>query len=243
MTSTHQSRLKVIAIALLAAASLSACASTSPGSTAKAKAINPVNPGAAAPTPLDQFRAAVRPADNKVALAPHAGGVLSDAQRSALMLMTHQLDDSDNQIVEVRYAKNAPEGGDAARTARSALEYLQAVGVAPARLKLGRFDTDLPSAPVVVSYQGIEAYGPDCTQNWDNLAATGANRTSKHFGCATAANLAAMIADPRDLVRPAPEGPADASRRGVVFGKYRKGEATSTAKDEQASGAVSQTVK
>ena len=58
-----------------------------------------------------------------------------------------------------------------------------------------------------------------------------------------AANLAAMISNPRDLERPSPDTPADATRRGVTLAKYRKGEQTSAAKDEQASGNVSQAVK
>lgn len=224
------------------ALALGACATTAQGPKTP-KPVNPVNPGAAAPTVLDQFKAATRPAENRIALAPHAHGVLSDAQRSALMLLAHQLDDNDGQLVEVKFSSKEAEGGDASHTAHSAVDYLQSIGLAPERLKIGRFETDVSNAPVVVSYHGVEAYGPDCNRNWDSMTSTGANNVTKHFGCAQAANLAAMVADPRDLIRPAPEGPADATRRGVVLGKYRKGETSSTAKDEQASGAVSQTVK
>ncbi len=239
-SSSARRRLTLSAIGL--AFALGACASTDMSHT-RPKPVDPTHPAGAAPTALDQFKAATRPSENRIALAPHAHGVLSDAQRSALMLLAHQLDENDSQIVEIKISSKEPETGDAAHTARSALDYLQSIGLATERLKLGRFESDVASAPVVVSYHGVEAYGPDCNKNWDNLSATGANSVSKHFGCAQAANLAAMVADPRDLIRPAPEGPSDATRRGVVLGKYRKGESSSTVKDEQASGAVSQTVK
>ena len=47
-----------------------------------------------------------------------------------------------------------------------------------------------------------------------------------------------MIANPRDLLSPAPMDPSDATRRDNVLGKYRRGEVTSSAKDEQATGNI-----
>ena len=47
-----------------------------------------------------------------------------------------------------------------------------------------------------------------------------------YFGCAYQANLAAMVANPSDLVAPSPIGAADATRRASVLAKYRKGEKT-----------------
>jgi len=51
-----------------------------------------------------------------------------------------------------------------------------------------------------------------------------------------------MVADPRDLLAPAPDDPSDAARRAIVLGKYRAGEVTSTPRDEQAAGAVSKAI-
>ena len=45
----------------------------------------------------------------------------------------------------------------------------------------------------------------------------------------------------RVIVMPRATGPSDATRRGVVLDKYRHGDVTSSAKDGQASGAVSAT--
>ena len=56
---------------------------------------------------------------------------------------------------------------------------------------------------------------------------------------ATNANIAAMVANPADLVTPRPEAPFDAGRRQVVIDKYRAGQATASVRDAQADGAIS----
>ena len=45
-------------------------------------------------------------------------------------------------------------------------------------------------------------------------------RNSTNFGCAQQQNLAAMVANPADLVRPQPMTPADGGRRADVIKKY-----------------------
>ena len=54
------------------------------------------------------------------------------------------------------------------------------------------------------------------------------NRNFWNLGCSTQRNLAAMVANPADLVQPRGEDPISTSRRIVVLDKYRKGEATNT---------------
>lgn len=45
-----------------------------------------------------------------------------------------------------------------------------------------------------------------------------------NLGCASQRNLAAMVANPADLVQPRAETPASTPRRSVVLDKYRKGD-------------------
>ena len=54
------------------------------------------------------------------------------------------------------------------------------------------------------------------------------NRPYWNLGCASQRNLAAMVANPADLVQPRGEDPISTQRRSVVLDKYRKGESTST---------------
>lgn len=50
------------------------------------------------------------------------------------------------------------------------------------------------------------------------------NRPTWNHGCATQHNLAAIVANPADLLGPRAEAPADAARRQTALGRYRRGE-------------------
>ena len=100
-----------------------------------------------------------------------------------------------------------------------------------------------PADVVTINLIDFRANIPACGQNWENLAATRKNTAHANFGCAVTANLAAQVADPRDLTRPAGATPADATRKSVILDKYRKGEVTSASKDDQSNGAISQAIK
>jgi pilus assembly protein CpaD len=54
----------------------------------------------------------------------------------------------------------------------------------------------------------------------------GENINYENFGCASQANLAAMVDNPSDLITPRASDPSDQGRRAVVIEKYRKGEVT-----------------
>ncbi len=66
--------------------------------------------------------------------------------------------------------------------------------------------------------------GPLACPDWSgNLAYDPSNATSSNFGCATAANLAQMVADPLDLAGTRTLGGADASREADAVRRYRDG--------------------
>ncbi|HEX5279229.1 MAG TPA: CpaD family pilus assembly protein [Micropepsaceae bacterium] len=88
---------------------------------------------------------------------------------------------------------------------------------------------DVPHT-VAIGFVRYRAVSPPCG-NWsENLGITYDNRASPNFGCATQHNIAAMIADPRDLAAPEPEGTEDAMRRLTVLGKYQQGAVTGATK-------------
>ena len=237
-------RAGLAGVAILCA-SLSSCAQAPLVPFPNAAAAKPVNPtfDPKPITPLSQYKAAMQELDGQIALAPHAGGQLSDAQKTALKSLVTKVASLSEGAFVLQIAGPDPENGDAANTAQAAADQLRALGVAPDHISFGRYDSPQRGGPVQVSYSAFAAIGPNCKKGWDDFSATGENNVTRHFGCATASNLAAMIADPRDLQRPAAETSADATRRINVLGKYRKGETTSTTKDDQASGTVSQSVK
>ena len=97
-------------------------------------------------------------------------------------------------------------------------------------------------APVRLSFLAAEAAVYDCNRSWDRLTATHDNTVPANFGCAISANRAAMIADAADIVRPRAETPADAARRQTTLSRYRRGEVSTSTKDDQGSVTVSNAV-
>lgn len=85
-------------------------------------------------------------------------------------------------------------------------------------------DTD---APVVLSFTRYEAHAPECAPLWQqDLGHQSNNQAWESFGCATQANLAALVEDPADLLYPRGEDPRDSGRRTTVMNAYREGEST-----------------
>jgi pilus assembly protein CpaD len=98
------------------------------------------------------------------------------------------------------------------------------------------------SAPVYFSFNQYKAIAPNCELGWENMRIAPRDTNSHQFGCATEANLAAMIANPRDLELPRTMDPSDSGRRQGVIEGYRAGESTSSERSDNESGAVSTAV-
>jgi pilus assembly protein CpaD len=81
---------------------------------------------------------------------------------------------------------------------------------------------------VELGFMSYKAHVEACSENdWStNWGDTSDNQPAPSFGCATQKNLAAMVADPRDLIEPRTMDDADATRRNTVMGHYEKGEVT-----------------
>ncbi len=118
--------------------------------------------------------------------------------------------------------------GAAARLTEEALHTLASAGVAYAAMAPSTYDASgQADAPVIVSFARFEAHAPECAPLWEqDLSHQSDNQPWESFGCATQANLAAMIEDPHDLVRARSEDPRDSNRRTTVFEAYREGEHT-----------------
>lgn len=127
---------------------------------------------------------------------------------------------------------SAPAGAantDAAiAVAEDARRALVEAGVSYAAVASSTYDAAGSSdAPLILSFTRYEARAPECTPLWQqDLGHQSNNQPWSSFGCAMQANLAAMVEDPADLVRPRAEDPRDSARRDTVLGLYREGSAT-----------------
>jgi len=92
---------------------------------------------------------------------------------------------------------------------------------------------------VDVSYIAYTAHTKACGDWSEDESFTMENHTSANFGCAVQQNIAAMVADPRDLLGPGAMSPASTNRRATVMDHYEKGEVTSSTKGPDQSAEVS----
>lgn len=167
--------------------------------------------------------------------APQAGLLPDDAQRFDGFVAEYLSRGSGSISV------SAPQGPDAS----AALAYFGArlfeMGVPRSRILVGTHDGADPRVEI-----GFIAYTArtDACGDWsDNVALTYDNRPMKNFGCAVQKNIAAQVADPRDLIEMRPTDPSDAARRATVLDAYEKGKPTAAEKSKDQSGAVSEVDK
>ena len=72
------------------------------------------------------------------------------------------------------------------------------------------------NAPIRIAFNRVLAHTAPCRPWPDQVAENGQNRLYHNFGCASQQNLAAIVANPLDLLYPRGMTPADAARR-VTF--------------------------
>lgn len=190
--------------------------------------------------PTARWTLQVQPGADQIALAVREDG-LSPAQRQAIDAIAHRYRARGVATLNI----DAPAGEDAAaaRTAWNVRDALMARGLPPEAIRMASYVGPDARAPVVVGFQTVEAVVPACGRAWEDLTANFANRTPSNFGCALTANMAAQIADPRDIVQPRDMPPADSHRAVVVFDNYRQGRQTSAPQEELVSGRVTQAVE
>lgn len=113
---------------------------------------------------------------------------------------------------------------------------MENLSIGPEIVSVKRYSGRGDRHPVIhLSYKRYVAHGPECGQWNENFNESENNRNSPDWGCARQRNLAAMVANPRDLQGPRGWSPRDSRRRDVVWDKYVKGEVSSAArsKDER----------
>ncbi|MGX6646954.1 CpaD family pilus assembly protein [Maricaulaceae bacterium MS644] len=143
----------------------------------------------------------------------------------------------------ISYPRDAANSDAAIQAIAHARTQFYEAGLSWRQISGGAYNAQgLVNAPVIFSFTRYRAVTPACPEGWENLRNVRAGEPHARFGCATAANLAAMVADPRDLTTPRTFGDPDAARRQTVLDQYRRGEATATERGAGESGTVSTAV-
>lgn len=191
-------------------------------------------------TPLSQYALRVEPGLDRIALAVHDTG-LSAAQSEALVAVAQRWRRGGAGRVFVQ----SPSGDDqvSAAMAWAIHDALVGQGVPPSALTVEAYGAPDSRAPVLVGFETVQAYIPDCAAERGTLGGRVSNGPSPGLGCAVNANLAAQIDDPRDIIRPRGMTPSDSGRAAVVFQNYRAGETTSAGQEELVAGRIARAVE
>jgi pilus assembly protein CpaD len=109
-------------------------------------------------------------------------------------------------------------------------ERAAASGISRDKILVSTHDVANGDYKVDVSYISYSASTDSCGDWSENLAFTAENQTPKNFGCAVQHNIAAMVADPRDLLGPREAGPNDATRNQTIMDLYEQGKPSAATK-------------
>lgn len=112
--------------------------------------------------------------------------------------------------------------------ARQLAEVLEHAGVPARKIDYRHYSAEPieAQAPVRLAYAHIRPQTKPCGPWEDQVAQSSENRHYEAFGCASQQNLAAMVANPMDLLYPRQTQTADGTRRSTVLERYRNGEPT-----------------
>jgi pilus assembly protein CpaD len=109
-------------------------------------------------------------------------------------------------------------------------ERAAASGISRDKILVSTHDVSNGDFRVDVSYISYSAKTDACGDWSEDLSFTAENQTAKNFGCAVQHNIAAMVADPRDLLGPREAGPADTARGQTIIDLYEKGQPSAATK-------------
>jgi len=200
---------------------------------------------ACATAPRELPRASAVPETVRVAMdvSPHDNG-LTWAQIDLIETLAAEYKARGHGPMVISYPQNAGNAEAALSAIAEARTRFYAHGLDWTQIAGGAYEAGGQSeAPVLFSFNRYQAAAPDCPERWTDLTTTAPGRHWPSFGCSTAANLAAMVADPRDLETPRTFGAPDTGRRQTVLDTYRDGEPTGARRTNDDSGAISDAIE
>lgn len=142
----------------------------------------------------------------------------------------------------------APSGsaneGAAYTAAAEVRDIAQAKGIPGHAVTFTAYSAGGGKPPVKISYLTYVAEGPTCGDWSKNLAEDPQNVAYADYGCTSQHNLAAMIANPRDLIEPRGGTPRVSERRDTAWRNYVSGKSTiSETQSEEKAGIISDVAK
>jgi pilus assembly protein CpaD len=163
-------------------------------------------------------------------------GGLTASQRSDVATLAQTWVRDGTGVITAEVPVNTPNARAAADAYREVQSLLVAGGVPPRGIVMRNYRTESPRqfATIRLKYPRIVAEAGPCGTWPEDLGSSIKNKTYLenkpyyNLGCSQQRNLAAMVANPEDLVQPRQETGNYTARRTVVLDKYRQGQTTTT---------------
>lgn len=129
--------------------------------------------------------------------------------------------------------ENAPNRQLAVEAIKVARQIAWERGVSYEAMEGRVFDAAGVNAPIVLAFEAFETTGPNCRSlaAYD-LSDISSNNEPSSFGCAVRNNIAAMLADPGDLLGQRTLGPSENERTASVIDAYQTGGGGGGGEDE-----------
>ncbi len=164
-----------------------------------------------------------------LAIGLHANRV-TDAEREKIIEFLSRYNRHGDGLITILAPRGSANAQVATKARSTVVELLESLGVPRTLMRVAAYDANDPAAaaPIKLVFDRPKAVTGDCGLWPDRLGVDLKNRNHWNFGCAYQKNIAAMIDNPQDLVRPRAQTPADVARRMVVIDDYRQGNATSS---------------
>ena len=127
-------------------------------------------------------------------------------------------------------AVSAPAGMNSQAMIGFFAQRINDLGVSKDHILVATHDLSNGDMRVEINYVSYEAHTDKCGDWSQDLDFTADNDTPKNFGCSVQQNIAAQVADPRDLIQPRDMDASNSARRSTVINNYEQGKVTSADK-------------
>jgi len=163
-------------------------------------------------------------------------GGLTATQRADVIAVGQNWLRGGTGVITVEVPAHTPNARAAQESKREIHSLLAATGVPANAIASRNYTPNDPRqfATIRLGYPLVAATAGPCGTWPEDLGASiknksyYSNRPYYNLGCASQRNLAAMVANPSDLVQPRPETPVYTARRTYALDKYRQGQGTAT---------------
>lgn len=196
-------------------------------------------------TPLDRYQIGVKEQREylEVKLDPRDTQLRATEVMKVRAFIDKYADDGHGPLV-ISMPKDAEAPQLAVGAVSEIREFAWEAGVSYDHLLGAAYDaTGRTSSPIIMAFKSYKAIAPDCPSLAQiDIANAVSNSETATFGCAVRSNMAAMIAEPADLLGERELTDGSAARQLYQLDLWLRGEPTPSARGEGESTAISQAV-